>query len=515
MPIRLFGWIFLVPLFLMGPVRAETPKNEAEAPKVEVEVYPPSVQFVDGGDDQQVLVILRNRSKEVVREAQLRLLSPPSVRVSVTGPAQSTIPSGGVASWVLILSQTEGELTSGPLPIQIDYQWQANAKDPPTSHIALTSLAIKAPDLVNADQVVGVEVKTTLESLNEQTPALVHLILSNKKNVPINATVRPVWPDFLTSKDKPAPVVPVLLPARETRVATYKVRARERVQSGKHLLVFVITFKWGAPNHEQARSLVVSQTITVGVLGESHLLILLGLPTLLFLPGFLILSAIRLYWRKNLLGLKSKHDPAEFFVEPNTPEFWMFAIFISGVVIGLYSLYQPDILGSYGLRDLIWLYVISFVFIGSMGYVLVLLARWAYMARLTLSPSDSECMVLRKLGRRGLKVGLEQVNMTINGAGQHVFLLESAGALGEMSWVAPGIRLQWKAAPCPQFEQQVGQQISDNGNPKVLADLLESQQGQQTLDVSWEGVGWLVRPSEVKTSDLTRTGARERFVRFA
>jgi hypothetical protein len=141
------------------------------------------------------------------------------------------------------------------------------------------------------------------------------------------------------------------LSPHQTSIIPIKITTSDRVPPGKHFLVFDVHFAW-SEDGKQLGNIIVTQEVKVGVLGESEILTVLGLPSFLILPGFLMLVTIRLLW--NLGIVKSPEPIGEFPLQVEKPDFWVVSITISGIVAVLYPLFtKRNYLDSYGLKDII------------------------------------------------------------------------------------------------------------------------------------------------------------------
>jgi hypothetical protein len=155
------------------------------------------------------------------------------------------------------------------------------------------------------------------------------------------------------------------------------VEASDRVQPGKHLLVFDVTFLWGEPKTAQPRDLVRSTEVDVQVLGESTVLKLLVLPSSLLLPGFLALSTWGFLWgldvgKPNNAAKPNLRNALNFSQSLTDRMFWVAGITLSIAGLAIAHFFGHDVLGTYGLIDLIWVWMISVVLLGFILYGLII-----------------------------------------------------------------------------------------------------------------------------------------------
>jgi hypothetical protein len=356
----------------------------------------------------------------------------------------------------------------------------------------------------------------------EQRPGLIYLIVKNKSNKPF--TVETI------SVKNPRFVIITSLAPEEKRVLAdgsslsvgYNISATNEVLPGKQLIMFELLLEQAG----REQTITASHPITVGVLGESEILTLLQLPSLLFLPGFLIVLTWQFLW--------SVFKPLNinFPLEAKTPQFWLFAIGLSFIMLLVY----PPITGmrpiagslttgprnylvGYGLLDfaLIWmismtLAIVTFV-IAFGGYNLVLaLIKWGagllnrfrqwQVREKTPSQDDMPITILRKLDRQGLGVALNVVEAPILGATRRAFLLERWREDQKEFWVGPAIMVKWSDTAEAGLQQRVEELLEQKQSAAMLADFLEKSQGDGDLSVSWGGEKPFERPVQAKKEEI-------------
>ena len=110
--------------------------------------------------------------------------------------------------------------------------------------------------------------------------------------------------------------------------------------------------------------LSASHEVEIGVLGESEFLNLLGVPSLLLLPGFLLLIT----WRM-LQSMLAASGAEGFRLKPKEADFWAVAIALSLCFSFAYPWLtetllpegRRDYLVAYGLQDLVYVYTAAIV----------------------------------------------------------------------------------------------------------------------------------------------------------
>lgn len=203
------------------------------------------------------------------------------------------------------------------------------------------------------EDVAAVEVKSTLDSLDDRHDGYVYLLVTNKSGVDITvAGVRADKPDFvdITAPDQ------TVIGSRQTQAVALKVTTRKRVRPGEYYLVFHIPISWTEGSDTKSAEVIAAQKTKIGVYAEGEIAKAVGAPLLLFLPGVLMVAAFL------LIGIVGRKVGSSFK-----------DITLSGVlfvVIGLSlslpiaylvpRLGGPDfIAGYYGFNDLVWLWFLS------------------------------------------------------------------------------------------------------------------------------------------------------------
>ena len=493
-----------------------TASAQSDSPKLEVA---PTAAKVFANRKTPVLVVVRNPSPTPLSNLELNSYTDAFLTIEGQGYKLDSLAAKSEYAWVIQLSTKQnGEFAPGTVQFRLDYS-NGPGKDSARG-VALASLEVKNGVLESAAEIADVKVETTLESLTEQTPGKVYLVITNKINKEVTATVTETLPYGLKRpQDEEKKVYAVTLPPYQTDRVEIGVEAKERVRPGKHLLVFDVRLAWNEAGQQQVRHNIIARPVDVGVLGESQILTLIGVPSFLLLPGFLVLLTIKIVW--SLKWFKVKGQPATFPWDVKSAEFAFAAITISFVLTGIYSVWH-NLLDGYGLRDIIFVWFFSVFIVGILGYAIVVnIYKW-YWRRVTPSVDDRDPVpFLRKLGRRGLGINLElaEFGIKVNNQDliQQAFLLESREDPGETIWVAPPIDIRWTENADDEYKANVREQLQAGNDPSALEKLLTLGKGNgidqpARVVVSWRQLDRLNLPAEYKTSALIQVRGRSRIV---
>jgi hypothetical protein len=346
------------------------------------------------------------------------------------------------------------------------------------------------------------ETKTSFASLHEGESGHVVLTITNGTNDPlelskVEASDLP-YMEKVSSDQRP----PTIAPQSAVSI-DYRITAKKAINPGKYVGLI----------QAEARTTcgvliyrVTSYEVTLGVFGQSELLTILGVPALLFLPGFLMLTLWVLLW--SFIGLRvsflAKGGTQEFFCAPKDAEFWMVGITLSLLMFAIAP--RMTSLGyqrPYGLTDIAWLWAVS------LGVSLVLylmffaLDRWLARrrARITLTPIDDPISVVWKMKRRAwLKGNCRAVkfnsppNATRGATEMHGFQLW-AEKPGDSVWVIPGIKCWMTGKP-----SDLDPNKADNTNE--LLQMLQSIENEGAT-VAWaKDESGFNEPRLIKTTEV-------------
>lgn len=480
----------------------------AQRPDVELEVAPDSVDLAPDGS-AQVLVVARNPAAVELREVHLSWFSDAHIDVEVDAPVSPVVVPYGALTWVLRLSSTGEGSAAGRVHLRVDYVWEGEGAAGPAPGVAVGSLEVESRQPQAAESVAEIGIQTALTSLNRYRPGLVYLAVSNTAGVPIRVKkVSPQGPGFVVFEGPELGEGATLAPG-EARTFPYQVRVPGRVRPGKHLLLFDVDLEWEDAGQLWTRREVVTHEVEVGVFGESGILTAVGVPSLLILPGVLMLLTVKLLWR-------SDGSQGEFPVKVTSAEAGLIAVTLSLLTALVYPVVTGwagvprNYLEGYELWDVMWVWFGSVV-VAAAGYLLVVggtrlwtraaseLEAWRKRRR---TPSDEDPIaVLRMLNRLGLGLKLSRVDVEIHGQVRRGYVLVPPDEGEETMWVGPNIIVEWRAGAEDALQREVERQLTAEGSPVALADLLEQGRARGELKVAWKKVDGLDGPREVSAPE--------------
>ncbi|HYH80256.1 MAG TPA: hypothetical protein VEX86_10675 [Longimicrobium sp.] len=346
-----------------------------------------------------------------------------------------------------------------------------------------------------------VQVLGSAESLMEYETRRLLLQVTDTGEVAVRVdSVRTVWPGFIELK---AVAVfggsgrwPLELAPGESRVIAYDVRLGRGITPGQQTLVFDLPATWRAGGETVSGNALASTTLPVAILGESELLKLLALPSLLFVPGFLVLVVLGLLWRFE--PATRWRPPWNLPFKPSEPEFWVLSITVSIVVwAAAMLLWKRNLLERYNASDVAYLWLWSLL-AGVVAFALVSAGYQLFLRR-----SRSPMRVLRLLAGRKQTLALRRVKFRVGDQEGSAFLVHDAGPTAQTVLVAPPIRVRWGDLT-PEERRRYETALA----PRELwandvADLLDEARRANKAELSWKQAHVIAWPTRIAKKDVS------------
>ena len=515
---------------LVGAMLLAADRAHAAAGDDELLQASPSAVPLAPGEAADILLVLRNPRSAPLGDCQLTSFTVTDVQVPAALPKGLRLEPNDRRAWpVRILQASQGRMT-GTLDFRLDCARLAKSDPggvPGGRETAIVPIEIqeRAPEPI--EKIAELRIETTLDELDDHHPGLIFLVVKNISSVALTITgIATHQPDFM-KLTVPGLTPPATLLPQASTLYSIPVSVDGKVQTGKHRVVLEVAASWTKSGRPGAGSLVAAHTVNVGVFGESALLQLVGIPSLLFLPGFLLLSTFALLWTRVIPAKKSKTDGAALSV----PELTLLSITLSLLAALAYpritaALGAPrDYLYRYGLVDVFYVWLGS-VTIGAVAWVGVVgggrlwrrIVRYredrtrarSEQERLRRTPAttDTPLAILDKLTLNGVAFPLKQVEVLRDGSQQRAFLiLPGHGAKDSPGeWAAPpfvvrqtrtnddggGLSAEWQ------------KQLEDAGKlgPQQLAEAL--RRADPALEASWVISGPLKGPTLMTGDEIKK-----------
>jgi hypothetical protein len=436
----------------------------AQQAGVTISITPDSLVVAPGLEDRAFITIA-NTSDSTLFALRFTSLPAAGIRVRFSDSLIPSVPRGAVVATTLFIARESNGPRPAALVIRADYR---NGRQG-IARIVLSTVKLVANRLEAPEQAADVKLSSSTETLNEKQPGKVYVIVTNKLDLPIVVShIRSRSPVF-TAVDSS---LGGSIPPHGAQAFEINLRAKQRVQPGKYTVVFDVALSWPSTSGTRNGNVLLPRELDVGVFGESAILKMLSVPSFLLLPGFLMIVAFGLAWQfqRRLRGAKAAESP----LKPTSADFWVIAITLSGLMA---VVYPRDYLSAYGTRDLVEVWLVS-VLLGAVASAAWF--SWTYVWR-TPSATDSPVTVLRKLGRQGLGIERERVNVS----GGDRYLLQRLPEDDEEVWAGATIKLTWEAEASSKDRDRL-YALRNAGKAGPLADFLKGAQARQVIRVDWK-----------------------------
>jgi hypothetical protein len=393
----------------------------------------------------------------------------------------------------------------------------ATPAPPPTTRLQRARLAVTVAPSRDASPAADadISIKTDFAGIVYGVPARAYLLIKNTSSYPFTVD-KPDFakPDFLTVAVALPMADRTSVPPHATLRLPLDIRIMEsgKSQVGEWLILAGVTLRRGDGAGERTATTVVEQKVPVGVPGVSDVLKALDLPSLLLVPGALVLATWSL-----LLGAGDAAKPK--WLEWKSSSFWVVSITISiGVIAAASRIWDINFLIAYNVDDVgkLWLGCVGG---GVATFILYLIAkgglnRWRAwraetkrQARVPLT-TDKPIAIMRKLSHANMRFYLEGYERTVLTQQQPIFKLDFP-APDKQAWAVP--RMMLKRLRDDKAAKDVVQRITNANNrqqdgPDPLVDALEHGLKKKWISLLWEA-GELSGPQALPADKLgTATG---------
>lgn len=518
--------LFLV-LFLFIQLE-RTPSLRAQTQQSSLSVTPGTLVLAP--NEQGQAIILARFAEAGAQNARLEFFAEPAVMVEVEQAERAGVLRGDVV-WRAKITRAANGRSSGKVVFVVHYT-APDARNETTTHVLTTALEIQERAPASLDTILDAKLETALDNIQDQKRRTVFVILTNKSTVPVTVTqiiAQDIAHFTLTPQDVGKGVT---LQPQETRPFTVTVTALDQVEIGKQLLVVQTDATWEKDGQRVNGSLVLSKEFQVGVFGEQEILAATAIPSFLLLPGFLFvitgLLLLKWSWKKEPIPLNLKE-----------PQFWIFAITLSLLIVIVYPIvsgallswyYQRAVAGrnllqGYGFTDILYLWL---------GVIVLAILLWAVLSALALTirgivtwlrqrharehfaaTNDTPLNVLHKLANNRLGFALEQVEFKRDGKTQIIFTLpRELGAPDGKRWLVPAAQVNIQGDGARERKQRFSEQLVKYDDARGMENLLRTW-GKEIVSVDWEkgGVDTLVQqPLLVETKETQESGNQQPFL---
>jgi hypothetical protein len=412
-------------LLLPGPCDAAASSRRSSAPAkagheaasgaetapltLTLELQPADVSLSEGTSPvRRLFLVAHSSDKAVVGAAKLHVDPPDGVTARVTD-APTVWPRSGDLVWTIEVGIDNARSAGGKLVVLLTYE--AGAPAPPAVAMAVATIEVApAPDLTSTVKTALVPAEGSLDEFN---PLDLSVQITNTGLQPVAVgAVKLLSPPYV--RLDPEPKTPVRLESGQSVLMPLTLKTATTVLPGSYALVFSHSIGRSDALTQQAIATVQGK-VTIGIPGVSDAMQLLGIPSLLLLPGILTVLGFIAAWAL-LTGLSGP--------DWKNPGLLLLAIGLSFGYAFVYPyavqwvLHQArDYLHGYDLRDIIYVWAGSI----AVGVALAILASlgywgwigWRYLQRRRTQPTETDTpdVIIEKLARQDATFSLPRLRL--------------------------------------------------------------------------------------------------------
>jgi hypothetical protein len=339
---------------------------------------------------------------------------------------------------------------------------------------ATVTVKARPPDAI--EQRLEARLETAVETLLDRQVGHAYLVVQNKAEMPITITAISLFASPEISYTTAAWGNGFTLAAQQARTLPITLTAADALLPGKQTVLIQVDASWESNGQPQQGTVVLKKEVTLGVFGESELLGIFSIPSLLFVPGFVLMGMLILLSGK----VYPKALPLGLALDVKQPEFWFLSITASLITVLIYPwltwststllsfiLRQPigarDFTRIYGFHDILILWLLALIASVVLWAVIsACIWGWRYWvalceeqqrkaeeqqrraeeqlrADLTPAATDTAVTALRKIADNKSPLTLPQKSLVQEGKTVPVFVLPTAFPESGKVWVAPPI----------------------------------------------------------------------------
>jgi hypothetical protein len=478
----------------------------ADGQAVTVTLTPDSA--ILGPNDSAIsLVTVRNTGNTPVRALRLSVLPSDAARAAFDVSAVRTLAGGAVFTTTFRIHRAGDALQPATAVVRADGYTGAG---PTTAILTTTPFHVSAGAYAAPEQVADVQIAGGGTTVTSRDHSIFYVVVRNKTDSTIAiGPVTTASTEFSAGVDSSAHLGAdhtASIAARSTASVPMYMTANSAAKSGKETLVVTVPVHWTVGHTPVTGTVVSTHDVDVGVWGESDLLRVLGIPSFLVLPGFLMLVTFGLLWKLHPPFKKA----GAFSLSAMTPEFWLFGVTISGLfAIAATWTHVDAYLYRYSIGDVAQVWLLS-IAIAAAVYGVWTGLGWlhdsndaAHLHAITPLATDDARTVLRRLAADGRPI--PTVERTVATTDQ-LFELRVDPADSSKVWVSPGALTKWLTDAANKAEADDRARLDDlrgGRDPTALADFLDKYVAALALSVRWNTVGTNVGPALVDRKDVT------------
>jgi len=496
---------------------AGRPAAAADEPAT-LRAVPDQIALQPGLLSQDILLLLQPPKAATVRNARLRWLPPAGLDVKQL--SEPAFPTASDAVWTLRL--TAGALVPKDASVVFYVEYEVApapttpaTMPPPERSATLTATVRVAYTALTLPQSLKLSLERGFDALVPNDPKLAYLVVDNSdvSDIALDkiTVVSPVKILDVTACPSGCSL-PITIPARSIRRVSLQITAKERIPPGSTPMLLDLDFSRKMPGGTVDQTTIgFSEPIQLAIPGLADVTKILQVPSLLFLPGVLVMLVWGFLWRRR----HPATDAPEFLPKPTTGEFYVASITLSIVIAYGYSRFvigeTSGLLEAVSMKDIAVIWFGCVIGSAVVYYAIALIAKgWrasrsreATREELARNPqlTDEPRDILQKVAARTNSLNFAAYTFADAGRTQRVFRL-GFDAAGSKTWVCPVIRIaitEANAERATELKRELDPLLT-GGN---LTELLEFLRGDgHTCTLSWETGALCTRPMPLEIARL-------------
>lgn len=474
---RLLSWLILgigLCLFSSSSVIG------ADGSEIQLRLVPDTVLLAPG-ESAQILVTVRNPYTDTLHDLHLSTFSNMDIVLPPVHTA-TILQSDSTLAWTVNITRPSLAMQTGEVYFRLDYAYTQDGMRQANTDCVVSVLHIQERIPKTAEQVATVHIETALETVQEDAPETIYLIVHNNAAPRLEVTrIVTQIPSFL-SINVSAPKT--TLNWGETQIFTVSLKSLPRIapKIGKHLLLFQVHLAWQDAGTPRSGILLASQPFEVGISGMTGaILTLVGVPVFGLLPGAIMLITFVFLWKR--ISPKTSCS-----LDVNLPESTVVAITLSLIV---YIVYRwgigRDYLLAYGLYDV---YLVWFTSLMTAGVAWGIYHLWSGQRKRTrfFTEKDAPLKVLEKLQRNHQTLPTSQARIGQEETAQQCFVVFCNPDNPAQIWVAPPIRYTF-AAELDSAQREKIRSVLESKDVKHIHATLKQAHKKQLVRLEWRHEG--------------------------
>jgi hypothetical protein len=465
----------------------------AEGPTLEVQ--PASVEFSDAGPRPQVLAVLRNGGTEPLYDAEATAF-PSAYAAAVVEPSTrpTGLPPAGEMSWTVTLPATLPRPIPDALRLRVAYQTGEPGRR--IGHILTASVAVAPRKREALADVADVTLSGGDETVHDGQDVAMTLSVTNKSDTPLRVVDVVPSADACVSVPQITSGLPVVGPGHVALISV-PGRADRQVRLGKRTLAVQVDLQWGPAGQEVSGGTVVTHDVTLAVAGAPEVLTALSVPSLLLLPGYLIVICYLTVAAWRTPEAAAVGSSLQLWKDVAKPGTLIVSLTLSFAMVAAYDWrWHRQIAIAYGWSDVEWLWVMSVAAGGGAGLVVQLgragrgaLRRRSEAAVLkaalaaAYADTDTPLVVLDKLLLNGGSWTLPYMDQTVG----RTFRLTERFPQPGRAWTVRSIQVDRVGASEPAVRLEAAMNAPDTVPIRDLVALLRDGASTCGWTLAWAG----------------------------